>query len=152
MTSKNQKYGIELTTPFRHTQDMQLRFNDIDALGHLNNSVYFILFDLAKSSYFNEVRGEEINWTEADIVIANINCNFFAPTFFHEKVAVQTQTVRVGQKSIQLVQQLFNTTTGEVKAQCSVVMVSYDLATNTSQPLSEKWRTALAKYEGRNLE
>ena len=33
---------METTSPaFRHTLPLQLRFNDIDLLGHVNNSVYF---------------------------------------------------------------------------------------------------------------
>ena len=34
---------METTSPaFRHTLPLQLRFNDIDLLGHVNNSVYFL--------------------------------------------------------------------------------------------------------------
>lgn len=152
MANNEKKYGVEVTTPYRHTVPVQLRFNDIDALGHMNNAAYFSVFDLAKAAYFNEVRGEKIDWTRIDVVIANINCNFFTQTFFHEPVAVQTQTVRIGQRSIQLMQQVINSETGEVKAQCSVVMVSFDVATGTSKPLSDQWREALTRFEQRSLE
>ena len=55
--NKKPKHGIEITTPFRHSIPVQLRFNDIDILGHLNNSVYFTLFDLGKTRYFEAVHG-----------------------------------------------------------------------------------------------
>ena len=45
-------HAIEAQYPFKRSTSVQLRFNDIDALGHVNNSVYFQFFDLAKTEYF----------------------------------------------------------------------------------------------------
>lgn len=45
---------------FKHSVPVQLRFNDADALGHVNNSVYFTFYDLGKTEYFKAVRGGEI--------------------------------------------------------------------------------------------
>ena len=33
---------------FRHTMPVQIRFSDVDQFGHMNNSVYFSLYDLDK--------------------------------------------------------------------------------------------------------
>lgn len=35
-----------------HTLPLQLRFNDVDMMGHVNNAVIMEFFDLGKSSYF----------------------------------------------------------------------------------------------------
>ena len=35
------------TEGFRHHTDVQIRFNDIDILGHVNNTVYFSFYDTA---------------------------------------------------------------------------------------------------------
>ena len=46
-----------LDTPdFHHSIPVQIRFNDIDMLGHVNNTVYFSFFDLGKARYFEEVK------------------------------------------------------------------------------------------------
>ena len=37
---------------FKHTLPVQLRFNDIDALGHVNNSIYFTFYDLGKPLFW----------------------------------------------------------------------------------------------------
>ncbi|MDE6316995.1 MAG: hypothetical protein K2L73_01180, partial [Muribaculaceae bacterium] len=39
---------------FNHVIDLQVRFNDIDILGHINNSSYLSFFDLAKADYFTK--------------------------------------------------------------------------------------------------
>ena len=52
---------METTSPaFRHTLPLQLRFNDIDLLGHVNNSVYFSFYDLGKARYFETVKAQPI--------------------------------------------------------------------------------------------
>ena len=46
---------------------MQLRFNDVDALGHVNNSVYFQFFDLV----INDPVGKDISQLESWGAIKN---------------------------------------------------------------------------------
>ena len=48
--------------PFRHHQPVQMRFTDIDMLGHLNNNVYLTFMDLAKVEYFAAVLPEGMDW------------------------------------------------------------------------------------------
>ena len=42
---------------FRHIIPIQIRFSDVDQFGHMNNSVYFSLYDLAKTTYIKDVLG-----------------------------------------------------------------------------------------------
>ena len=68
-----------LDTPdFHHSIPVQIRFNDIDMLGHVNNTVYFSFFDLGKARYFEEVKKGHFDLSHIDIVVANINVNFLA--------------------------------------------------------------------------
>ena len=66
---------------FRHSLPIQMRFNDVDILGHINNSVYFGYFDLGKSAYFTTIKKGSLDWTKVDVVIANVNCNFSCSHF-----------------------------------------------------------------------
>ena len=139
------------TPKFRHIVPLQIRFNDIDALGHLNNSVYFSFYDLGKSSYFETVKGKEIDWKDADIVIANIHADFFSPVFFKDTIAVQTTVAEIGNKSMRVLQQIINTQTNEIKAECSTIMVGFDVKLSTAKEISENWRKCISQYEGRDL-
>ena len=40
---------------FNHTLPIQLRFNDVDKFGHVNNTIYFSFYDLGKTEYFASV-------------------------------------------------------------------------------------------------
>ena len=56
-------HAIEAQYPFKCSTPLQLRFNDVDALGHVNNSVYFQFFDLGKTQYFKGLNVQaDIDW------------------------------------------------------------------------------------------
>lgn len=146
-------HAIEAQYPFKRTTAVQLRFNDIDALGHVNNSVYFQFFDLAKTEYFKGLNVQaDIDWRRPTVIIANVNCSFLSPTLFNEPVEVLTQCARLGNKSLTLLQHLVNSETHEVKATCATVMVNMDPETNQPSPIPQVWRDAFRAFEGHDLD
>ena len=132
---------------FYHTTPIQLRFNDFDALGHVNNSVYFSFYDLGKTTYFNEVIPDISDSKEVGVVIANIQVSFLVSVYPGENVAVETAVVEIGNKSFKLLQRLIDLETKEVKCVCQTVMVCFDAKTKNSRTISEEWRTAMADFE-----
>jgi len=145
-------HDIQTQFPFHCVTPIQLRFNDIDALGHVNNSAYFEFFDLGKTQYFAGLKVQtDIDWCQPAIIIANVNCSFLAQTFFHEPVEVLTQCARLGNKSLTLFQQLVNSNTREVKCACSTVMVNLDPDNHQPAPIPQVWRDAFAAFEGHDL-
>ncbi len=142
----------EITTEgFRHHTDVQIRFNDVDILGHVNNTVYFSFYDTGKAYYFNAVRRGQMDWQKVDTVIANVDCAYIRPILFGEKIEVLTRCEQVGDKSFLLRQMLVEKETGEIKSVCETVMVSYDRETRMSCSLPQKWKQQLCEYENRQL-
>ncbi|MBR2378420.1 MAG: acyl-CoA thioesterase [Bacteroidaceae bacterium] len=136
---------------FLHSYPLQLRFNDIDSLGHVNNSVYFTFYDLGKSRYFETVKKQSIDWRKADVVIANVNADFLSPIYSYEQIAVETCCIEIGNRSFKLMQRIVNTTTGEVKGICRTIMVGFDVEAGVSAPISDEWKDAIRQFEGSDL-
>ncbi len=136
---------------FRHSAPMQIRFNDVDVLGHMNNTVYFTLYDTAKADYFTTVRGRQMNWKEVDIVVANVNCAYIAPIFFGEKIEVLTTCISISEKSFKLLQMIRETDSLEPKSICETIMVSFDPQTQKAAPMPEEWKRLLCDFEKRDL-
>ena len=136
---------------FKNSIPVQLRFNDADSLGHINNSVYFSFYDLGKSEYFKAVKGNKTELTEAGIVIAHIEVDFFAPVFLSDEIEVQTVTLEIGNKSLTLIQRIFESKTCVVKCVCKTILVSIDFKTQKSVPISDAWRQAISEYEERDF-
>lgn len=135
---------------FKHSIPVQLRFNDIDILGHLNNIVYFALYDLAKARFLQEIQKEDIDFRRVECVIANINCTYIKQIVFGEEIEVKSRCIRLGERSFTLQQCLVEVPTQEVRSVCETVMVSFDPATGKSAPMRPEFRQALLEYEGRS--
>lgn len=136
---------------FKHTVPVQVRFNDIDPLGHVNNSVYFTFYDLGKVKYFATLRPQMARLHDIDLVIANVNANFLLPIFIQDEIAVQTTTLSIGNKSVKLLQQIVDVNTGAVKANCETVLVGFDFKSGETLVISPEWRAAIEAYEGRTF-
>ena len=135
---------------FNHTLPIQLRFNDVDKFGHVNNTVYFSFYDLGKTEYFASVC-PHVDWQKDGIVVVHIEANFLAQIYGSDHIAVQTAVTQIGTKSFHLAQRVIDIETQEVKCICTSVMVAYDLSKHESKPLTEEWIEAICKYEGRDL-
>ena len=136
---------------FKHVMPAQIRFSDVDQFGHVNNSVYFSLYDLAKTTYVNDVLGNA-NWGEMAIVVANISANFFTPVFFSDKVEIETSVVQLGNKSFTLLQRAVSAETREVKCECRTVMVLYDLILKEPMLIPDEYKQAICDFEEKSLE
>lgn len=136
----------ELPSPdiFTNRLPIQIRFSDVDVVGHVNNIVFFEYYDTGKAAFMTQLLGRSISWEEVDTVVANIDCAFIAPIFWGEEIEVLTACTYLHDKSFRLLQMLRNTQTGEVKSICETVMVSFDPNTQKSAPLSSEWRDKLA--------
>ena len=132
---------------FKNILPVQLRFNDIDILGHVNNNAYFSFFDLGKTAYFEAVRGCRFDWTNTDIVIRRIETDFVEPTFFQDEIAVETAVIKIGNKSLQMQQRIIDMNTQRVKCICTTVMVGFDVKTNQAMAISTCWKEAIRQYE-----
>ena len=141
--------ATELT--YRHVMPVQIRFSDVDQYGHMNNSSYFSIYDLAKTSYMREVFGDQ-NWNDVGIVVANINADFLAPVFFSDELYIETTVVHLGHKSFTLLQRAVNKASRVLKCQCRTVMVGYDMATKEPVELPDSFKQTICEYEGKSLE
>ncbi len=142
---------METEIKCRHRMPAQIRFSDVDRFGHVNNSVYFSLYDLAKTTYVKDVLGN-VDWSKQGIVVANINANFFSPVFFYDDILIETSIVHLGNKSFTLLQRAVLASTGEVKCECRTVMVLYDVIALSPIVIPDEYKDAICKYEGRTLE
>lgn len=135
---------------FHHTLPIQLRFNDVDKFGHVNNTVYFSFYDLGKTEYFASVC-PGVDWEKDGIVAVHIDADFLSQIFSTDRIAVQTAVTEIGTKSFRLMQRVIDLNTQEVKCIGTSVMVAFDLEKHCSKPLTEDWIEAICKFEERDV-
>lgn len=132
------------------TLPVQIRFNDIDMFGHLNNTVYLQFLDMGKYDYFRSMISGPYNAGPTAPVVANINCNFLAPTFIDEKLEVRTSVESVSDSSFVLAQSIVSST-GSEKVSARTVMVNIDLKTGRPVTIDREWRDKFGAEEGREF-
>lgn len=128
---------------FTNSLPIQIRFSDVDVIGHVNNIIFLQYYDTGKAAFMTQLLGRSISWYEVDVVVANIDCAFIAPIFYGENIEVLTACTYIHDKSFKLLQMLRNADTGEVKSLCETVMVSFDPDTQKVAPLKDEWREKL---------
>jgi len=134
-------------TVFHHRLPVQIRFNDVDSYGHVNNNSYFAYYDLGKEDYLRTVL--DVDYRNADVVpvIANINADFLSPIYYGDDIVIETRVSHIGNKSFTLQQRAINTKTGMTVCQCATVMVCFNLKTQESADMPQDYRKAIEEYE-----
>lgn len=124
---------------------IQIRWNDIDMLGHVYNGQYQHFFDLGKSDFFTEVLHLPSDWilNGQGVLTAQTLNNYYSPTQISEPVEIQTVIEKLGTKSFTLFQRMINSDTGVLKADSRSVLVCYDTVAQASREIPEHWRTLL---------
>ena len=126
-----------------HTVPLQIRFNDIDAMGHVNNAVIMEFFDLGKDHFFRShgLPPEEGDFT---VMVVHYEVDFRSQIHKADRIAVQTAVERFGTKSLTVFQQVVNTDTQVVCAECRTVMAGYRRSTGTADVIPGDIRRRLA--------
>lgn len=124
--------------------DIQIRFADVDILGHVNNVNLQHYFDLGKADYYRQIL--ELSTTDPRFIItAATNTSYLAQTRPEEHIYVETWVPEIGNKSMVIEQRIKNRETGEVKAESRSVMVAYDFERQQTMPVLERWRRAIGE-------
>ncbi|MDL2214752.1 acyl-CoA thioesterase [Dysgonomonas sp. OttesenSCG-928-M03] len=135
---------------FKHTIPLQLRANDIDRFGHINNTVYFTFYDLGKTNYIETIC-PNVDWEKDAIIVVRINVEFKSQIFETDHIAAQTTITAIGTKSFELTQRIIDIQTGKEKCICHSTMVTYDLIEHKSKPIPPDWIRSICAFEGKNL-
>lgn len=135
---------------FRHRLPVQLRFNDIDMFGHLNNTIYLQFFDQGKYAYFRSFMDGPFGSEPTAPVVANINVDFHQPAFIDDRLTVLTAITAIAESSMVL-EQLIVDDKDNVKCSARTIMVNIDTKTGQPTPVSSAWRTKLSTFENKEF-
>lgn len=130
----------------QHYTPVQIRFNDIDVLGHLNNTIYMQFFDIGKMHLFQECLDGILYWKELTPVLVHMEVDFISPVFIESKIRVNSYIVGFGNKSFSMVQEIENTTTGDIHCRAKSVLVAFNPKANEGVAVPERWKEKLTAF------
>lgn len=135
---------------FKHVTPIQIRFSDIDAMGHLNNAVYLTYFELARVAYLDQIPNIDWDNKQYGLIVAKAELNYKAPVFMSDVIEVYIRTSHIGIKSFAVEYEMVKVlTNGErsTAATGTTIQVAYDYINHKSVPLLEPWKKFLVEYE-----
>ncbi len=123
---------------------MQLRWRDMDMLGHLNQSVYHELLEEGRAAVMWELMRRAGNDNvRGTYVLAHVDLDYHTEVRKdHGEVEIVVGVAHVGNSSFRLRHEL-RLPDGTVAASGQTVMVAWDANTRGKRPLSDAERAAL---------
>ncbi len=132
---------------FKHTKKIQIRFGDIDLMGHANNGVQLSYLDLARMEYFQKVYGQVIDWKDAALIVAHLEIDYLSPIMLNDKIEVHTKIYKMGNKSVSLHQDIVDSISGEIKTKTSQVMVAFSSKLGESILVPDTLKIRIREFE-----
>jgi acyl-CoA thioester hydrolase len=107
-----------------HTERIAIRWGDMDAMGHVNNTVYFRYMEQARIAWFEALVPRAEAWSSLGIVIVNASCNFRRPINYPGTVEVKVFAGAPGGSSVATFYELL--LDGELHADGAATVVFID--------------------------
>jgi acyl-CoA thioester hydrolase len=137
------KYG-----DYSHGIPIQIRFSDVDLLGHVNNACYHSFVELARVAYFNGALKDHINWQRQGFILARTEMDHLEPAFLDDELHCFTKVKDIGNKSLTIQNAIVKLKDGEPLecASCTGILVAMDYANNVSIRVPDLWRKLFREF------
>jgi acyl-CoA thioester hydrolase len=128
------------------TAEIEIRFRDLDAMGHVNNSVFFTYFEHGRVIFSRQIF-QMYEPEEFTFIMAHISCDFLKPVKLSDRVILQMWVKNIGAKSFDYGYKLVDRSNESVVyATGESVQVCYDYKSAKSITVPEDMRAKLSGF------
>ena len=114
--------------------ELQLRFGDTDAMGHVNNAKIVTYLEFGRMQFFAEVMAAE-RVEDIRFILAEVSCRYRIPILLHDRVHVRMHITDVHRSSFRFRYDLCDPRDGRVFVEAETVQVMYDYTTGRPVPI-----------------
>jgi acyl-CoA thioester hydrolase len=120
---------------------LQLRYNDYDSKGHVNNAVYLTYFELGRVQAWLAAGGE----VDADFILAEAKISYRSPALMGEPLDLEVVTSEIRTKAWVWRYRVLHAADDRLVAEGETVQVMYDYGSRTTVPIPAAMREGLAR-------
>jgi acyl-CoA thioester hydrolase len=128
--------------PFRFSHVIEVRFRDVDMLGHVNNAVYLSYLEQARMVY---LQGLGLRDRHPKTILVRNEIDYKHPIHLNDTLEVFVRVARIGTKSLEFAYLVH--ANGLTCAVASSVHVWYDFEAARSVPVPLEARQRIAAFE-----
>jgi acyl-CoA thioester hydrolase len=140
MADAQDRPGPPSRAAFARFLPMATRWSDNDAYGHLNNVVYYALFDSAVNAILVETGLLDPASSPVIGLVVESHCRFYASLTYPEQAEVGVAVERLGRSSVRYRLAVFKAGAQEAAAAGGYTHVYVERATNRPVPIPEAHR------------
>ena len=125
------------------TTEIQSRYFDTDAMGHISSNAYTQYMELGRADLFIAMAdvGEEVPHS----VVVNLNIDYVSEVIYGEAISVISWCSRVGNRSMTINNEIM--AGDRIAAKASVTLVGFDPQTRRSCVLPAHWQPSEHQHE-----
>ena len=134
---------------FKFKYPLQMRWNDLDALGHVNNAIFITYFEVARGTYMMKAC-PGWDWTKQMFLIGKVDASFQKELLLTaEKAEVWMRTESLGNKSFVLEYAVVSQLKGQtvLHASGSTTQVMFDMKTRSTIEIEDWIKKSLTAFE-----
>lgn len=128
---------------------IQVRYADLDVLGHVNNSVYFSYFEMARVHYFGQVLGKDWDWDSNGVILVKNWAEYIKPVLLTDQPQIYISVDRIGSKSFDLSYELKVNDVLYTKG--GSTLVAFDAKATQTIEIPEEMRNFLEQLKGNDF-
>jgi acyl-CoA thioester hydrolase len=125
--------------PFRCP--VEVRFADVDAMGHVNNAVHVTYLELARLRLWQERFGFTGSARDIPIILARVSVDYRSPIVLEDRVLVGVGVNEIGRTSFTL--RYVIEASGRLAAEAETVQVIFDYGSRSPVPIPDDLRAKL---------
>ncbi len=137
---------MEQASSFPYQYHLEVIFRDLDAMGHVNNAVYFTYLETARLRYLKELLALE-DLLHIPVIMANANCTYKSPAVYGEHLVIGVGISRIGAKSFDMSYRV-ETDRGRVVALAHTVQVMYDYSAAQTIAVPDWFKARVQAVQG----
>ena len=123
---------------------IEVRFRDLDALGHVNNAVFLTYLESARVRWCQSCNFIQKDIENFSIIQARTEVDYLLPVKFDTSIELKLWVSHIGTKSFTVSYLIENDQNQYLKAK--TVLVWFDYSTQKSIPIPQNHKTTLQNY------
>jgi len=134
------------TTNYKHSTPIQIRFVDIDKMGHVNNATILSYFEIARTNFFDDVIGQQDSWFERGLIIAHTDIDYLQPVYLRDEIEALVCIAKIGTKSFDVEHVLVKTANGKqtICAIANSILVCMDYTKKETIEVPTEWKEKIS--------
>lgn len=140
-----------IPTGFPYEFQLEVAFRDIDAMGHVNNAVFFAYLETIRIKYLGEIMENagllDFELLDLPLILVEATCTYKSPALLGERLTIGAGISRFGTKSFDMLY-VVEGEDGRLVARGKTIQVMYDYMMRNAFPIPDEIKNYVRNYQG----